>query len=235
MITVVTGASSGLGEALARRLAARGDTVVAIARSRERLEALARAQPGIVPIAADIADRAAVETAVARVEAEVGPIGALVNNAAVFAMQPLQDQQPAEIEAQIATNLLGTIWITRAVVPHLLRRRSGRIVMVASVAGIRGIPGQSVYCASKHGMLGFADALAQELLPHGVLVSSLCPGAIDTPLWSHAPGDGGVPYPGDLGQALPLGEACALVEFLLDRPPGTVCKRLIAFPTNEWH
>jgi NAD(P)-dependent dehydrogenase (short-subunit alcohol dehydrogenase family) len=234
---LITGASSGVGARLAQRLAAKGRTVVATARSGDRLAALARQATGgrIVPMTLDVADAAAVQAVVTRVEAEIGPIATLVNNAAIFAKADFASQDPGQIGRMIATNLNGTIFCSRAVVPYLLARRAGRIINIASVAGTRGIPNEAVYCATKHGVVGFADALAQELQPHGITVATLCPGGIDTPLWSHTPGDGGQPYPGDVSKALPVNEVCDWIEFAMERPPGTVPKKLIFFPTVEWH
>lgn len=234
-VILITGASSGVGARLAERLAARGATVVALARSAERLAAL-NAGPGrIVPVVADVADSQALRAAAQHIEADIGPIVTLVNNAAIFALTDFASQDADAIDRLLATNLGGTIHATQAVLPGMLARKCGRIINVASVAGTHGLAGQAVYCASKHGVLGFADALAQELLPHGITVCSLCPGGIDTPLWSHKPGDGGQPYPGDLSATLSVEEVCTWIEFALDRPAGTVPKRLVFFPANEWH
>jgi NAD(P)-dependent dehydrogenase (short-subunit alcohol dehydrogenase family) len=158
-----------------------------------------------------------------------------VNNAAIFALADFGTQEITEIAQMIATNLSGTIYCTRAVVPYLLARKAGRIINVASVAGTHGIPNQAVYCATKHGVVGFADSLAQELQPQGITVSTICPGGIDTPLWSHAPGDGGQPYPGDVSKTLPVDEVCEWIEFAMTRPAGTVPKKLVFFPSVEWH
>lgn len=236
-VHLVTGASSGVGALLARRLAAQGHTVVAVARSADKLAALAaETHPGrIVPFAQDVADWAAAAASVARIEREIGPIAVLVNNAAIFDMRPFDEQDTATIRRLLATNVEGTIAWTHAVVPHLKARRAGRIVNVASVAGIHGMPGQAVYCASKHAMLGFSDSLTQELLPHGIAVSAICPGGIDTPLWQHQGGQGGVPYPGDLSKVMQPLEVVEQIEFLLTRPLGSVYRRVVFFPGNEWH
>jgi len=236
-VTVITGASSGVGARLAVRLACQGHTVVAAARSRERLEAIvSQAGAGrIIPMVVDVADAKGVQTAVEHIENDLGPIATLVNNAAIFSMTAFAQQDPEQIGRMIATNLSGTINCSRSVVPFMLSRKNGRIVNIASVAGTRGIASQAVYCATKHGVVGFADALAQELQPHGITVATLCPGGIDTPLWSHAPGDNGQTYPGDVSKTMPVDEVCDWIEFVMSRPPGTVSKRLVFFPTNEWH
>jgi 3-oxoacyl-[acyl-carrier protein] reductase len=236
-VVFITGASSGVGARLAVRLAQQGQTVVAAARSQERLQAVvAQAGSGrIVPLVLDVADADAVMAAIATVEKDIGPIATLVNNAAIFALADFGEQDLGEIGRMIATNLSGTIYCTRAVVPYFLRRKQGRIINVASVAGTHGIPNQAVYCATKHGVVGFADSLAQELQPHGITVSTICPGGIDTPLWSHSPGDGGQPYPGDVSKTLPVDEVCEWIEFAMTRPAGTVPKKLVFFPSVEWH
>lgn len=228
--TIITGASSGLGALLARRLAAAGRTVIAIGRSTEKLEALARSSPRIVPMSVDVADWEAASSSVAAVEREHGPVEALINNAAIFHQRPFVDEKPAEVHRLLATNVEGVMAWSQAAARPMVARRSGRIVNIASVAGIRGIPGQSIYCASKHAVVGFGDSLAQELLPHGVAVSTICPGGIETPLW-----DVGAGYPGDRSRLMSAEEVAEAVEFLLTRPASSVYRRMILFPGNEWH
>ena len=175
-VHLITGASSGVGALLATRLAAQGHTVVAVARSADKLAAVASTAPAgrIIPLAQDVSDWEAAAVAVARIEKEVGPISVLVNNAAICDMRPFDQQDVPTIRRMLATNIDGTIAWTHAVVPFLKARKTGRIVNVASVAGIHGMPNQAVYCASKHAMLGLSDALTQELLPFGIAVSAIC-------------------------------------------------------------
>ena len=236
-VHLVTGASSGVGALLATRLAVQGHTVVAVARSADKLAALAAAvHPGrIIPLAQDVANWEAAATSVARIERDIGPIAVLVNNAAICDMRPFDQQDVPTIRKILATNIDGTIAWTHAVVPFLKARKTGRIVNVASVAGIHGMPTQAVYCASKHAMLGLSDALTQELLPFGIAVSAICPGGIDTPLWQHAGNPNGVPYPGDISQIMQPIEVVEQIEFLLSRPLTSVYRRVVFFPANEWH
>jgi NAD(P)-dependent dehydrogenase (short-subunit alcohol dehydrogenase family) len=237
-VHLITGASSGVGALLATRLAANGHTVVAVARSAGKLAALAASVEAcgrIIPLAQDVADWEATAAAVMRIERDIGPIAVLVNNAAICDMRPFDAQEVATIRRILATNIDGPIAWTHAVVPFLKARRSGRIINVASVAGIHGMPLQAVYCASKHAMLGLSDALTQELLPFGIAVSAICPGGIDTPLWQHPGNPGGVPYPGDLGKIMQPLEVVEQIEFLLSRPLSSVYRRVVFFPANEWH
>ncbi|MBA3707794.1 MAG: SDR family oxidoreductase [Planctomycetes bacterium] len=238
-VVVVTGASSGVGASITRKLAASGRTVAAIARSPDALARVASAPGGgrIVPVAVDITDAQAIRRAIDGIERDIGPIATLINNTGVFDLTEFHHQDLAMIDRIIATNLSGTMYCTHAALAHMLPRRQGRIIGVASVAGTRGIPGQATYCASKHGMVGFFEALAQELQPQGILVTTLCPGGIDTPLWSRGddPAPGSVRYPGDREALIAPEEIAELIEFLLSRPVGTVYKRLVFFPANEWH
>jgi len=228
---VITGASSGIGEAISLRMSERGVRVFALARGRERLEALAARRPGgIIPIPADVADPGQVAAAFARIEGDYGPIDVLVNNAGIYERLNFWEQDVAMISRIIDTNLKGTMYCTRLALPAMLARKSGRIVNIASVSGTRGIPLETTYSASKHGMLGFSDAVAQEVLPHGILVYAICPGAVDTPLWN-----ADNPYHGDPSGILSADEVAELVEFMLTRPATSVYKRVILFPTNEWH
>jgi len=229
-VTIVTGASSGLGALLVRRLAAAGKTVAAIARSADRLAAVAKDDARIIPVTADVADWDAAAATVERLEREHGPVEALINNAAVYHRRPFIEEKPAEVSRMLRTNVEGVMAWSLAVAPRMVARRGGRIVNIASVAGIHGIPGQAVYCASKHAVVGFGDTLSQELLPHGVAVSTICPGGIETPLW-----DGGAGYPGDRSKLMTAEEVAEAVEFLLTRPASSVYRRMILFPGNEWH
>lgn len=229
---VITGASRGIGEVLSLRLADRGMQVFALARNAGKLDALAAQRPGrIVPMAVDVTRPAQIEAAFARIESDYGPIGVLINNAGIYERLNFWEQDLESMGRIIDTNLKGTLYCTRLVLPYMLARKSGRIVNIASVSGTRGIPMETSYSASKNGMVGFSDAIAQEVLPHGILVYAVCPGAVDTPLWNAETN----PYHGDPSGILSADEVAELVEFLLSRPARSVYKRVIFFPTNEWH
>ena len=230
-VAIITGASSGVGAVLARRLAAQGWRVAAIGRDEGRLAAVAG--PGISTMVVDIRDAQAVEAMVDRVEAELGPVAALVNNAAVFANAPLGDQSEDEIRAIVDTTVYGTLWCSRAVGRRMRPRRAGRIINVASVAGTRGIAGQAVYCAAKHAMVGLSASLGQEWLADGITVSALCPGGIDTPLWRGPGGENR--YPGDPSALMSADEVAEAIEFVLTRRAGTLLKSMVFFPVCEWH
>lgn len=228
---VITGASSGVGACLARRFAARGDRVYALARTAEALARLEHEAPGrIVGLQVDVRDRAAVHAAIARIE-EAGPIDVLINNAAVYDRGPFAGQDPARIDEILDTNIKGTIYPTHAVLPGMQARRCGRIVQINSVAGIRGIVNEAVYCASKHAIVGFSQALMQELVPFNIRVAVVNPGGIDTPLWQRE----GNCYPGDASTLLQTEDVADVVQLLLDAPDRIHFKQCVFFPTGEWH
>ncbi len=230
--TVITGASSGVGEAIALRLASKGTPVFAIGRDADRLAALAKQGEGRIHVfQADVREPKLLEAAYATIEREHGPIEALVNNAAWNRSREFATLDLESIDAIIDINLKGTLYATRLVLPYMLERKRGRIINIASVAGTRGIPTEAAYCASKHGMVGFADSLAQELIPHGILVSTLCPGGIDTPWWRGSDNK----YGGDITQLIQPEEMADMVEFVLAQPSRTLMKRVVFFPTIEWH
>ena len=159
---------------------------------------------------ADIRNRSDVFRAFASILRK-GPVSVLINNAACFEMRSFLDQDLDMVDNIIDTNLKGALYATKAVVAHMVENGDGHIVNIASVAGTRGIPEQAAYCASKHGLVGFADALAQELIPKGISVATLCPGGIRTPLWN----DESNPCPGDVNETMDVRELVTLVDYIL--------------------
>lgn len=178
-IAVVTGASSGLGEATARRLAREGMTVVAVARREERLRDLAAEQPGVVAHVADVTDTAAVDGLAARVREEFGHCHALVNNAGIPGGAFRGRDELDDALRTVDVNLLGTIRCAAAFADLLEDSAPSRMVNVASVAGKLGI-GPAGYAASKFGAVGFSEALTFSWAPRGVAVCQLNPGFIQT-------------------------------------------------------
>jgi 3-oxoacyl-[acyl-carrier protein] reductase len=186
VVTVVTGASRGVGRATALRFAAEGLTVVAVARDRGRLDALAAeasaAGGRVVPMTGDVREASDARRVVDDTERDLGPIEILVNNAGVERVKPLEAVTDADYAEMVDTNLRGVFNFTRAVVPGMKARRRGQILSVGSIAGIRGFAEDAVYTASKFGVVGFSDALDEELRPFGIRVGCICPGAIATDL-----------------------------------------------------
>jgi short-subunit dehydrogenase len=185
-VAIVTGASSGLGEALSRELAKRGDRVGLIARRRERIDALATELRGnggtVVAIAADVADRTALTTAINEARRELGPIDLMIANAGLGLPDFLDPFTVDDIELMIRVNLLGVVYCINAVLPEMLARRSGHIVGISSMGAYNGMPGSGGYCASKAGVSTLLKALRIQLRGTGVAMTTVCPGFIRTPM-----------------------------------------------------
>jgi NADP-dependent 3-hydroxy acid dehydrogenase YdfG len=194
-VALVTGASSGIGQATARSLAARGASLALVARRADRLESLggeiADAGGTALPIEADVSAREQAEAAVARTAGELGRLDVLVNNAGVMLLGPVADAPVEEWEQMVEVNLLGLMYTARAALPHLLEaaerdpRRVADMVNISSVAGRIARKGSGVYNATKFGVGAFSESLRQEVGRRHVRVSLVEPGAVATELQSH--------------------------------------------------
>ncbi len=183
---LVTGASSGIGEATAVHLAHKGFRVFAAARRLEKLKELTALGGGkITPIAMDVNDDASIAAALEQINAEGVTLYGLVNNAGVSTMGPFEKVSLEEWRALFQTNIFGLVAVTQAVLPQMRAAGRGRIVNIGSLTGRIASPFQSAYAASKHAVEGISDSLRRELSPHGIKVSVVRPGAINTPFGKH--------------------------------------------------
>jgi short-subunit dehydrogenase len=183
-VAVITGASSGIGWELAKQLAAGGCKVGLVARRREHLEKLAaeirQAGGTAVGAAADVGERAATVAAVHGLARELGPVDLLIANAGLARSTYLQPLNVPDVEAMVRVNLLGVVYAIEAVLPEMLRRGSGHLVGVSSLAGLKGLPGDSGYCATKAAVNTYLEGLRIHLHGRGVAVTTVCPGFVHT-------------------------------------------------------
>jgi NADP-dependent 3-hydroxy acid dehydrogenase YdfG len=186
-VALITGASSGIGEATARLMAQHGCSLVLAARRLGHLETLAAELEGlkrsesVLPLRVDVTKLDQIEMAVEAAMERFGKIDILFNNAGVGRLGWLEQLDPeAQIDHQIRINLLGSILMTRAVLPHMQVRKEGHIIQMSSVAGLVGSPTYSVYAASKFGVRGFSEALRREVAAWGIHVTVIYPGAAKT-------------------------------------------------------
>jgi NAD(P)-dependent dehydrogenase (short-subunit alcohol dehydrogenase family) len=180
---VVTGASSGIGEACARRLAGLGFHVFAGVRRDEDGERLAREIAGVTPLRIDVTDQASIAAAAQQVREQTdGRLAGLVNNAGIAVPAPIEHQPIDDFRHQIEVNLIGQVAVTQAFIA-LLRAARGRLVNVSSIGGKVAVPLLGAYAASKFALEGVSDTLRRELRPWGIEVSVIEPGTIATPIW----------------------------------------------------
>ncbi|MCW5899103.1 MAG: SDR family oxidoreductase [Flavobacteriales bacterium] len=245
-IVLVTGATAGFGEAIARRFAAEGWRVVITGRRKERLEALRKELEGlhgklegppiVHPLHFDVRDNDEVQRAIASLPDDWKDIDVLVNNAGLAAgMASIQEGDLEDWNTMLDTNVKGLLHVSRAVIPGMIERGRGHIINIGSVAGKEVYPRGNVYCASKHAVDALTKAMRQDLLPHGIKVTQIAPGLAETEFSL-------VRFKGDEHKAKqvylgmePLrgADIADLVWFAATRPPHVCINDLVVTPTAQ--
>jgi NADP-dependent 3-hydroxy acid dehydrogenase YdfG len=209
-VALVTGASGGIGAAIARELHDAGASVGLLSRRGDDL-GLERG----LGLSCDVRDRAAVAEAAEAVVAHFGRLDIAVANAGVGSYGPFLELDPEQVEAMIDVNLKGTLYTAAATLPHLIDSGEGDFISLASVAGLRAFPGESVYNASKFGQVGFTRSLDHELRERGVRATCICPGGVNT---GFAIGTGRTEGDPELEGMLTADEVAEVVLFTVTRP-----------------
>ena len=219
-VAVVTGASRGIGEATALTLAQAGADVVVTARTGDELaalaERLARMEVAALPVAADLTREEDVDRLRDAALARFGRVDILINNAGVGKYGPLASLSAADYDWMMNTNMRSSFLCTAAFLPGMLARRQGWVVFVSSVAGLKGLPHESVYCATKFAQMGFAQALDYETREQGVKVSVVAPGGVGT---HFAFGTGRTPGDPMLDAMMDAKDVAEAVLFAVTQPP----------------
>ncbi|PSL50419.1 NADP-dependent 3-hydroxy acid dehydrogenase YdfG [Salsuginibacillus halophilus] len=186
---MMTGASSGIGAAAAKRLAADGANVVLVARRKERLDELVNeitsAGGQAIAVAADITNRAEVEGAVAKAKEAYSTVDVLVNNAGVMLLSMLEKDHVDEWETMVDVNIKGVLFGVHAVLPAMIEQQNGHVINVSSVAGQEVMPSSSVYSATKFAVRAFSMGMEKELTHHGIRTTNISPGPVETELATH--------------------------------------------------
>jgi NAD(P)-dependent dehydrogenase (short-subunit alcohol dehydrogenase family) len=227
-VAMITGASRGIGLAIARRLAEMGAHLALCARDGQRLEAAVRGFPAKYAIQAtwdscDVSRHEEVRSWVQAAQERLGDIGILVNNAAVGRFGPAHLAAENDWDAQFGTNLKGVWLVSCAVAPRMIERRQGHIINISSLAGKNTFAGGGIYCATKWGLQGLSGCMAEDLRGYGIRVSTICPGTVNTDFSPHSGKD-----PRKMLQAEDVAHAVAL---LLTQAPQSFISEVHLRPT----
>src|SRR3954454_15650889 len=242
-VALVTGASSGIGEATARELAARGAAVAIAARRKDRLDALAAeieaAGGRAVAIECDVTDRSRARELVEQTEDELGRLDTVVNNAGVMLLGPIVDAPVEEWDRMVALNVQGLLYVAHAALPHLLApaerepRRVADLVNVSSVAGRRIGAGGGIYQMTKHGVGVFSEALRQEITGPFVRASLIEPGATESELVTHVREEVRNELPPATGQMLGAADIADAIVYIVTRPRHVAINEILVRPTEQ--
>jgi len=228
-VAVVTGASRGIGLAIARRLGQMGARVSLCARNAANLERAASdlraAGIQVLALRTDVTRGDEVASLVSETQRMFGPVDILVNNAGIGIFGPFQEQTEADWNAIMDTNLKSVFLVSRAVAPGMIRRKTGHIINIGSLAGKSAFANGAVYCASKWGLLGLTGCMAEELRAHGIRVSAICPGSVATEFSPHAGKD-----PARMLQPEDVAHAVAA---LVTQAPGSFISEVLMRPTQK--
>lgn len=226
-VALITGASRGIGLAIAQTLARLGAALSICARDPKRLESAAAqlkaSAAKVLAVPADLTRVSDVASLVDRTQKELGPIHVLVNNAGVGYFGPFQHATPANWDSVLDTNLKAVFLLTKTVVPGMVQRRSGHVINIASLAGKNAFAGGAIYCASKWGLLGLTYCMAEDLRAYGIRVAAICPGTVHTEFGAHEGKDPGkMLQPDDVAHA---------VEMLVTQAPQSFISEVLLRPT----
>jgi NADP-dependent 3-hydroxy acid dehydrogenase YdfG len=241
-VALVTGASSGIGEATAVALSQRGAAVALVARRAERLREVAgRIGDGALVIEADVSDQPQAAGAVERAVSEFGRLDTVINNAGVMLLGPVENAPLEEWQRMVEVNVLGVLYTAHAALPHLLKaaedspRRVADLVNISSVAGRRARRGSGVYNLTKHGVGAFSEALRQEVTERHVRVSLIEPGAVQTELSSHNRPEILEQIRGRFGNVEPMKahDIADAILYIVTRPRHVAINEVLIRPTEQ--
>ena len=226
---LITGASRGIGLAVARRLGQMGARVAICARDSKRLEVasamLTREEIQNLALAADVSRASEVSALVEAALKSFGALDILVNNAGIGRFAPLHEFTEADWDALLDTNLKGVFLMSRAVIPGMISRRRGHIINISSLAGKNSFAGGSVYCASKWGLLGLTYSMAEDLRGYGIRIAAICPGSVATEF---------SPHPGKkMANILQPDDVAHAVAMILTEAPQSFISEVLLRPTQK--
>jgi NADP-dependent 3-hydroxy acid dehydrogenase YdfG len=234
-LVAITGASSGIGEAIARRFSEAGHPLLLMARRIKRLEALGL--PGAMCRGVDVTDPAAVHAAIASAEAERGPVDCLVNNAGTMMLGRIDTQDRAEWERMFEVNVLAVLHCMQVVLASMEERRSGTIINISSTSGRAIFPDHAAYTGTKFAVSGITENVRQDVASSGVRVISICPGATRSEIMGHTTSDAiRERYEGwrsELEGVLDADDVARAVLFAYQQPQHVCVREIVIAPTHQ--
>jgi len=230
---LITGASSGIGRATAVRLAAEGMRLALVARSKDKLDALALGlSPDAFSIPGDLAIAAEVDRAMAEAITRLGHLDVLFANAGLYMPGLAAQGDPDAWEKMIALNVSSVFRAIRAVLPHMMQRRSGDIIVTSSIAGHQAMPLEPVYSATKHAVQSFVHSVRRQVAADGIRVGSIAPGTVLNQLWGYTDSDRIAAKVAERA-GLTCEDVAEAVVFMLTRPPNVTIRDLVMLPQNQ--
>ncbi|ELA7193733.1 SDR family oxidoreductase [Vibrio parahaemolyticus] len=234
-LVVITGASSGIGEAIARRFSEEGHPLLLVARRVERLEALNL--PNTLCEKVDVTDQASLITAIAKAEAQFGPADVLVNNAGVMLLGQIDTQDAAEWKRMFDVNVLGLLNGMHSVLASMKARNSGTIINISSIAGKKTFPDHAAYCGTKFAVHAISENVREEVAASNVRVTTIAPGAVETELLSHTTSqdikDEYDAWKVDMGGVLAADDVARAVMFAYQQPQNVCIREIALAPTKQ--
>ncbi|XEV15741.1 SDR family oxidoreductase [Vibrio alginolyticus] len=234
-LIVITGASSGIGEAIARHFSEQGDALLLLARRVERLEALNL--PNTLCEKVDVTDKASFEAAIEKAESLYGPVDALVNNAGVMLLGQIDTQEASEWKRMFDVNVIGLLNGMQSVLAPMKARNSGTIINISSIAGKKTFPDHAAYCGTKFAVHAISENVREEVASSNVRVTTIAPGAVETELLSHTTSqdikDGYDAWKVDMGGVLAADDIARAVLFAYQQPQGVCVREIALAPTKQ--
>ncbi|ELA7146865.1 oxidoreductase [Vibrio parahaemolyticus] len=234
-LVVISGASSGIGEAIARRFSEEGHPLLLVARRVERLEALNL--PNTLCEKVDVTDQASLITAIEKAEAQFGPADVLVNNAGVMLLGQIDTQDAAEWKRMFDVNVLGLLNGMHSVLASMKARNSGTIINISSIAGKKTFPDHAAYCGTKFAVHAISENVREEVAASNVRVTTIAPGAVETELLSHTTSqdikDGYDAWKVDMGGVLAADDVARAVMFAYQQPQNVCIREIALAPTKQ--
>lgn len=234
-LVVITGASSGIGAAMAKSFSAAGHPLLLLARRVEAMQALEL--PNSLSISVDVTDAAAIKTAITQAEAQFGPVGCLINNAGIMLLGQIDVQNPNEWSRMLNINVMGVLNGIHAVLADMKARKTGTIINISSVAGRKTFPNHAAYCATKFAVHALTENIREEVAMDDVRLITIAPGAVETELLSHTTSDdikaGYHDWKEEMGGVIAPENIAAAALFAWQQPQNVCVREIVLAPTRQ--